>query len=107
MLDHLYLKRLSRPIEELGVRPPSVDIREWSELDKGCLSYIHDYIDVGVIHHVESSTTAYGCWTKLQGLYERNTAGHKVGLVRQLGKLRYVNGEFLKEHINQIEHIFY
>ncbi|GAA0152212.1 hypothetical protein LIER_10748 [Lithospermum erythrorhizon] len=101
MLDHLYVKRIVRPIEELGIRPPGGDIREWNELDKRCLGYIYDYIDVGVIYHVESSSTAYGCWTKLQGLYERKTAGHKVVLVRQLGKLRYVDGESY-----QIEHIF-
>ncbi|GAA0152105.1 transmembrane signal receptor [Lithospermum erythrorhizon] len=50
------------------------------ELDRRYLGYITDYVDVGVIHHVENSTTAYGYWKKLQGLYERETASHMVGL---------------------------
>ncbi|GAA0139541.1 hypothetical protein LIER_01063 [Lithospermum erythrorhizon] len=33
MLDRLYVKRLARPIEELCIRPPGANIREWSELD--------------------------------------------------------------------------
>ncbi|GAA0145953.1 hypothetical protein LIER_06020 [Lithospermum erythrorhizon] len=106
MLDRLYVKMLARPIEELGIRPPDANVREWSELDRRCLGYIRDYIDIGVIHHVENTTTAFGCWTKLQGLYERKTSGHKVSLVRQLGKLRYVDGTSLTEHLNQLEHIF-
>ncbi|GAA0150163.1 hypothetical protein LIER_09165 [Lithospermum erythrorhizon] len=106
MLDRLYVKRLARPIEELGIRPPNTDVYEWSELDRRCLGYIRDYIDIGVIHHVDSITTAYGCWKKLQGLYERRNSAHKVGLIRQLGKLRYLDGEPLTEHLNQVEHIF-
>ncbi|GAA0152199.1 hypothetical protein LIER_10739 [Lithospermum erythrorhizon] len=81
MLNRLYVKRLARPIEELGIRPPNTDIYEWSELDRRCLVYISDYIDIGVIHHVDNSTTAYGCWRKLQGLYERRSSAHKVGLI--------------------------
>ncbi|GAA0151554.1 hypothetical protein LIER_10252 [Lithospermum erythrorhizon] len=65
-----------------------------------CLGLIRDYIDIGVIHHVENETTAYGCWTKLQGLYERETAAHKVSLVRQLSKLRYLDGQSITEHLN-------
>ncbi|GAA0162782.1 hypothetical protein LIER_18800 [Lithospermum erythrorhizon] len=106
MLDRLYVKQLARPIEELGIRPPNANIQEWSELDRRCLGYIRDYVDVRVIQHVENAITTYGCWKKLQGLYERKTAGHKVSLVRQLGKLRFTDGNSLTEHLNQVEHIF-
>ncbi|GAA0175662.1 hypothetical protein LIER_28792 [Lithospermum erythrorhizon] len=92
MLDRLYVKQLASPIEEEGIRPPGAVVQEWSELDRRCLGFIRDYIDVGVIHHVENATTVYSCWKKLQGLYERKTASHKVALVRQLGKLRYIDG---------------
>ncbi|GAA0186142.1 hypothetical protein LIER_33430 [Lithospermum erythrorhizon] len=77
MLDRLYVKKLARPIEELGIRPPNDNVQEWSELDRRCLGYIRDYVQIGVIHHVKNATTAYGCWKKLQALYERNTVGHK------------------------------
>ncbi|GAA0173816.1 hypothetical protein LIER_27352 [Lithospermum erythrorhizon] len=84
----------------------NANVQEWNELNRRCLRYIRDYIDIKVIHHVENTTTAYGCWKKLQGLYERKTISHKVGLVRKLGKLRYVNGNSLTEHLNQLEHTF-
>ncbi|GAA0183757.1 hypothetical protein LIER_31113 [Lithospermum erythrorhizon] len=59
MLDRLYVKQLSRPIEEEGIRHVGADVQQWSELDRRCLGYIRDYIDVGVIHHVEN-VTAHG-----------------------------------------------
>ncbi|GAA0174547.1 hypothetical protein LIER_27918 [Lithospermum erythrorhizon] len=58
ILDRLYVKRLTRTIAELGIRPRNTDIYEWSELDRRCLGYIRDYIDIGVIHHVNNETTA-------------------------------------------------
>ncbi|GAA0163593.1 hypothetical protein LIER_19419 [Lithospermum erythrorhizon] len=94
MLDQLYVKQIARPIEQEGIRPVIADVYEWSKLDRRCLGYIRDYIDVGVIHHVENTTTTFDWWKKLQGLYERKTAGHMVGLVRQLGKLRFL-GNFI------------
>ncbi|KAL5707063.1 hypothetical protein ACHQM5_025158 [Ranunculus cassubicifolius] len=60
MLDRLYVKRLARPIEEEGIRPAAIDTREWGELDRRCLGFIRDYIDIRVIDHVENVTIAYG-----------------------------------------------
>ncbi|GAA0173956.1 hypothetical protein LIER_27451 [Lithospermum erythrorhizon] len=76
------------------------------ELDRRCIGYIRDHIDSGVIHHVDNESTVIGCWNKLQGLYERKTATHKVGLVRQLSRLRYEDGQLITEHLNQLEHLF-
>ncbi|GAA0146434.1 hypothetical protein LIER_42908 [Lithospermum erythrorhizon] len=67
MLDCLYVKQLAKPIQEKVIKPDDY-ILDWDETDRRCLGFIRDYIDIGVIHHVENETTAYGCWEKLQGL---------------------------------------
>lgn len=67
MMDLLNVKKLARPIEELGIRLVGSIVQEWSELDRRCLRFIRQYIYKWVIHHVENSTIAYACWTKLQG----------------------------------------
>ncbi|GAA0165654.1 hypothetical protein LIER_20999 [Lithospermum erythrorhizon] len=99
MMDRLYVKQLAKPIEKKGVKPTEFT-QDWNELDRRCLVYIRDYIDFGIIHHLENEETAYGCWTKLEGLYERKIAAHKVGLVRQLSKLRYLDDQPITEHLN-------
>ncbi|GAA0155219.1 hypothetical protein LIER_12995 [Lithospermum erythrorhizon] len=104
-MDQLYVKQLAKPIEEKGVKPNDY-VQDWTELDRRCLGYIRVYIDIGVIYHVENETTVIGCWTKLQGPYERKTTGHKVSLMRQLSMLRYQDGQSITEHLNQLEHIF-
>ncbi|GAA0155424.1 hypothetical protein LIER_38084 [Lithospermum erythrorhizon] len=105
MLDRLYVKQLAKPIETEGVKPNDY-AQDWNELDRRCLGYIRDHIDTGVIHHVENETTATACWTKLQGLYERKTTVHKVGLIRQLSRLRFEDGQLITEHLNNLEHLF-
>ncbi|GAA0140722.1 hypothetical protein LIER_02020 [Lithospermum erythrorhizon] len=92
MMDRLYVKQLAKPIEEKSIKPNDF-VQDWCKFDRRCLRYIMDYIDVGVIHHVENERSAYGCWIKLKGLYERKTVVHKVKLVRQLSKLRYHDGQ--------------
>ncbi|GAA0185455.1 hypothetical protein LIER_32743 [Lithospermum erythrorhizon] len=87
MMDHFYVEQLAKPIETEGVKPNDF-VQDWTELDMMCFGYIRDYIDVGVIYHVENETTLVGCWNKLEGLYERKTTTHKASLVRQLRKLR-------------------
>ena len=106
MLDRLHVKDLELPITSQGVKPDTYVKDDWPALDRKCLGFLREYMDHNVIHHVEACTTAFACWEILRDMYERDTAGQKVSLMRRLGRLKYVDGTSITTHVSTIEHIF-
>ena len=80
MMDLLYCNDLAKPIEKMGEKSEKYDDEDWATMDRKAISVIRQWVDNTVFHHISNETSAYELWKKLEGLYERKTAGNKAYL---------------------------
>lgn len=67
------------------------------------LGYIRQWVDDGVFHYVSMKSSTYSLWKKLEDLYKRKTIENKLFLIRKLVNLKYKEGCFITEHLNEIQ----
>ncbi|KAJ8504994.1 hypothetical protein OPV22_005880 [Ensete ventricosum] len=78
---------------------------KWKMLDRKTVSFIRQWLDDSVFQNVSTKCSAYSLWKKLEGLYERKTAGNKAFLIRKLVNLKYKEGTSIPKHLNEIQSI--
>ena len=70
----LVQKKHIKPIKLKGIKPEDMDEDEWSEMDELALSTIMLTLAESVYFNVADEISAYDAWTKLSGLYEKQSA---------------------------------
>ena len=68
MEDLLFCKDLNGPIKGDSGKPEEMKDDEWKKLDRKVVSFIRQWIDDSVFHHVSTKNSAHGLWTKLESL---------------------------------------
>ena len=102
----LVQKKQVCPIKLKGVKPEAIPQLECDDLDELALSTIRLSLSKTVHFNVQDQTTAYGMWTKLENLYEKQSAPNKVFLLKKLVDLRMKEGTSVMAHLNEFNNIF-
>ena len=74
----LVQKKQIKPIKLKGIKREDMDAEEWSEMDELALSTIMLTFVESVYFNVADEISAYDAWTKLSGLYEKQSVASQV-----------------------------
>lgn len=100
-MENLFnVKDLASPIEDEGKKSTSTHDKEWKTLEWTCLGLIQKYDDDLMFHHILEETT-YGALKWLEGMYESDTAIHKVFVAKWFGRLEYKHSTSMVEHLKK------
>ena len=105
MEDLLYCKDLYALILGISAKTKDMSDDDWKKVDRKAVGFIRQWLDDSVFHHVSTETSIASLWLKLQGLYERKTAGNKIFLIRRLVNLKFKDGGSVAEHMNEVSNI--
>ena len=75
---------------------------EWKRLNRKTVGFIRQWLDDSIFHHVFTKSSAYSLWKKLEDLYEKKTNSNKAFLIRKLINLKYKEGAYITEHLNEM-----
>ncbi|MCO5570347.1 hypothetical protein L7F22_024067 [Adiantum nelumboides] len=102
----LVQKKQLKPIKLKGIKPKDVDKDEWNEMDELALSTIMLTLVESVYFNVADEVLAYDAWTKLSGLYEKQSAASQVYLLKKLVDLKMKEGTPMSNHLNEFNTIY-
>ena len=102
----LVQKKQIKPIKLKGIKPEDIDEEEWSEMDELALSTIMLTLAESVYFNVADEVSAYDAWTKLSGLYEKQSAASQVYWLKKLVDLKMKEGTPMSNHLNEFNTIY-
>ncbi|MCO5603317.1 hypothetical protein L7F22_057466 [Adiantum nelumboides] len=83
-----------------------MDEDEWNEMDELALSTIMLALTESVYFNVVDEVLAYDAWTKLSGLYKKQSATSQVYWLKKLVDLKMKEGTPISNHLNEFNTIY-
>ncbi|MCO5582315.1 hypothetical protein L7F22_036209 [Adiantum nelumboides] len=102
----LVQKKQLKPIKLKGIKPEDMDEDEWNEMDELALSTIMLALAESVYFNVADEVSAYDAWTKLSGLYEKQSAASQVYWLKKLVALKMKEWTPMSNHLNEFNTIY-
>ncbi|MCO5597942.1 hypothetical protein L7F22_052029 [Adiantum nelumboides] len=102
----LVQKKQLKPIKLKGIKPEDMDEDELIEMDELALSIIMLTLAESVYFNVADEISAYDAWTKLSGLYEKQSAASQVCWLKKLLDLKMKEGTSMSNHLNEFNTIY-
>ncbi|MCO5589372.1 hypothetical protein L7F22_043339 [Adiantum nelumboides] len=99
-------KEADKPIKLKGIKPEDMDKGEWNEMDELALSTIMLTLAESVYFNVANEVSAYDAWTKLSGLYKKQSAASQVYWLKKLVDLKMKEGTPMSNHLNEFNTIY-
>ncbi|MCO5567343.1 hypothetical protein L7F22_021033 [Adiantum nelumboides] len=106
ILHVLVQKKQLKPIKLKGIKPEDMDEDKWNEMDELALSTIMLTLAKSVYFNVVDEVSTYDAWTKLSGLYEKQSAASKVYWLKKLVDLKMNEGTPMSNHLNEFNTIY-
>ncbi|MCO5561666.1 hypothetical protein L7F22_015287 [Adiantum nelumboides] len=102
----LVQKKQLKPIKLKGIKPEDMDEDEWNAMDELALSAIMLTLAKSVYFNVADKVSAYDAWTKLSGLYKKQSASSQVYWLKNLVNLKMKEGTPMSNHLNEFITIY-
>ncbi|MCO5584677.1 hypothetical protein L7F22_038608 [Adiantum nelumboides] len=83
-----------------------MDNDKWNEMDELALSTIMLTLAKSVYFNVADEVSAYDAWTKLSGLYKKQSAASQVYWLKKLVDLKMKEGTPMSNHLNAFNIIY-
>ncbi|MCO5580738.1 hypothetical protein L7F22_034608 [Adiantum nelumboides] len=106
ILHVLVQKKQLKPIKPKGIKPKDMDEDESNEMDELALSTIMLTLVESVYFNVANEVLAYDAWTKLSGLYKKQSADSQVYWLKKLVDLKMKEGTPMSNHLNEFNTIY-
>lgn len=104
MKDLLYVKSWHLPV--FGKEKPTNKKKdEWEFEHEQVCAYIRQWVDDNVLNHINNETNAKSLWAKLESLYASKSGNNKLYLIKQMMGLKYKEGSYVLDHLNDYESI--
>lgn len=94
------------PIKYKGVKPDSVGDDEWEIMDENAKTTILLIISKKIYYNVETESSTFSIWQKLDALFEQQSAASKVFRLKKLMNLWMKEGAALSLHLNKFHSTF-
>ncbi|MCO5611252.1 hypothetical protein L7F22_065504 [Adiantum nelumboides] len=102
----LVQKKQLTSIKLKGIKLEVMDEDEWNEMDELVLSTIMLTLVKSIYFNVADEVSAYDAWTKLSGLYEKQSAASQVYWLKKLVDLKMKEGTPMSNHLNEFNTIY-
>ncbi|MCO5590803.1 hypothetical protein L7F22_044778 [Adiantum nelumboides] len=102
----LVQKKKLKPIKLKGIKPEDMNEDEWNEMDELALSTIILTLAESVYFNIADEVSAYDAWTKLSGLYEKQSAASQVYWLKKLVDLKMKEGTPMSNHLIEFNTIY-
>ncbi|MCO5596391.1 hypothetical protein L7F22_050452 [Adiantum nelumboides] len=89
-----------------GINPEDINKDKWNEMDELSLSTIMVTLAESVYFNVADEVLAYDAWTKLSGLYKKQSAASQVYWLKKLVDLKMKEGTPMSNHLNEFNTIY-
>ncbi|MCO5603096.1 hypothetical protein L7F22_057241 [Adiantum nelumboides] len=99
-------KKQLKPIKLKEIKPEDMDEDKWNEMDELALSTIMLTLAKSVYFNIANEVSAYDAWTKLSGLYEKQSATSQVYWLKKLVDLKMKEGTPMSNHLNEFNTIY-
>ncbi|MCO5565009.1 hypothetical protein L7F22_018679 [Adiantum nelumboides] len=83
-----------------------MDEDKWNEMDELALSTIMLTLAKSVYFNVAYEVSAYDAWTKLNGIYKKQSATSQVYWLKKLVDLKMKEGTPMFNHLNEFNTIY-
>ncbi|MCO5592845.1 hypothetical protein L7F22_046849 [Adiantum nelumboides] len=102
----LVQKKQLKPIKLKGIKPKDMNEEKWNKMDELALSTIMLTLVESVYFNVADELSAYDAWTKLNGLYEKQSVASQVYWLKKLVDLKMKKGTPMSNHLNEFNIIY-
>ena len=83
-------------------KPESKTEEEWEFEHQQVCGFIRQWVEDNVYNHIANESNAKDLWQKLESLYA-SKSGNKLYLLNILINLRYKEGSFVSNHLNEFQ----
>ncbi|KAH7557638.1 hypothetical protein JRO89_XS11G0195000 [Xanthoceras sorbifolium] len=89
----------------IAVKPDEKTDEKWDFEHEQVCGFIRQFIDDNVYNHICNKTHARTLWNKLEQLYISKTGNNKLFYLTKLMQLKYKEGTFIADHLNEMQGI--
>ncbi|MCO5558227.1 hypothetical protein L7F22_011806 [Adiantum nelumboides] len=102
----LVQKKQLKPIKLKGIKPKDMYEDEWNKMDELALSTIMLTLAKSIYFNVANEVSAYNDWTKLSGLYKKQSVASKAYWLKKLVDLKMKEGTPMFNHLDEFNTIY-
>jgi len=102
MKDLLFVKNLHLAVFATQ-KPESKTEEEWGFEHQQFCGFIRQWVEDNVYNHIANESNAKDLWQKLESLYASKSGNNKLYLLNILINLRYKEGSFVSDHLNEFQ----
>ncbi|MCO5576917.1 hypothetical protein L7F22_030738 [Adiantum nelumboides] len=88
------------------IKPEDMDKDKWNEMDELALSTIIVTLVESAYFNVADEVLAYDAWTKLSGLYKKQSVDSQVYWLKKLVDFKMKEGTPMSNHLNEFNTIY-
>ena len=102
----LVQKKQVKPIKLKGVKPESMDLEEWAEMDELARSTIMFSMTKTIYYNVNKCVMSYDLWSKPCTIYSQKSVASQIYWLKYLVDLKMKDGVSMSSHLNEFNSIF-